>query len=166
MTKAGSIVIESIVMLYNISILQVQKSQAKQIHSKTNDDPIFDSNGITYIHLIPRGQIVNKQYNVEVLKEFSKRPKLFGSGEWRLHQDNAPCHKCVLVTQYLADMGIKTVPHIFDSSNLAPCDFWMFPELKKKLNGFCFEDVGQMKIAVTSFLSTFTKENYKMTVKK
>ena len=35
--------------------------------------PFFDSTGRIYMHWVPTGQTVNKEYYVEVLKEFSKR---------------------------------------------------------------------------------------------
>ena len=52
---------------------------------------------------------------VEVLREFRrryrrKRPALFKSGQWHFHQDNAPVHNSILVTDYLTKMDIKTVP--------------------------------------------------------
>ena len=40
-----------------------------------------------------------------------KRPALFKSGQWNFHQDNAPVHNSILVTDYLTKMGI-TVPII------------------------------------------------------
>ena len=52
----------------------------------------------------------------EVLREFRKRfcqkrpAALFKSGQWHFHQDNAPVHNSILVTDYLTKMGIKTVP--------------------------------------------------------
>ena len=55
-----------------------------------------------------------------------KRPELFKSGQWHLNQDNTPTHKSIVVTSYLTEMGIKTVPHPPYSPDLAPCDFWMF----------------------------------------
>ena len=50
------------------------------------------------------------------LREFRKRflgksPALFKSGQWHFHQDNAPVHNSILVTDYLTKMGIKTLPH-------------------------------------------------------
>ena len=36
---------------------------------------------------------------------------LFKSGQWHFHQDNAPIHNSILVTDYLTKMGIKAVPH-------------------------------------------------------
>ena len=69
------------------------------------------------------------------LKEFRKRcrrkrPALFKSGQWHFHQDNAPVHNSILVTDYLTKMGIKTVRHPPYHPNLAPCDFWLFPKLR------------------------------------
>ena len=37
-----------------------------------------------------------------------KRPALFKSGQWHFHQDNAPVHNYILVTDYLSKIGIKT----------------------------------------------------------
>ena len=76
----------------------------------------FDNTGMIYMHWVPTGQTVNKEYYVEVLREFSKRfrwkrPALFKLGQWHFHQDNAPIHNSILVTDYLTKMGIKTVPH-------------------------------------------------------
>ena len=56
--------------------------------------PFFDSTGMIYMHWVPTGQTVNKEYYVEVLREFKKRfhrkrPALFKSGKWHFHQDNA-----------------------------------------------------------------------------
>ena len=49
--------------------------------------PFFDSTGMIYMHCVPTGQTVNKEYYVEVLREFrkrfhQKRPALFKSGQW------------------------------------------------------------------------------------
>ena len=51
------------------------------------------------------------------------RPALFKFGQWHFHQDNAPVHNSILVTDYLTKMGIKTVPQPPYSPDLAPCDF-------------------------------------------
>ena len=75
----------------------------------------FHSTGMIYIHWVPTGQTVNKEYYVEVLKESRKRFRrkrqaLFKSGQWHFHQDNAPVLNSILVWDYLTKMGIKTVP--------------------------------------------------------
>ena len=78
--------------------------------------PFFDSTEMIYMHWVPTRQTVNKEYYVAVLREFSqrfrpKRPTLFKSGQWHFNQDNAPVNNSILVTNYLTEMGIKTVSH-------------------------------------------------------
>ena len=117
-----------------------QEGQTEQIHPQTFDDPFFDNTGMIYIHWVPTGQTVNKEYYVEVLREFRKRfrrkrPALFKSAQWHFHQDNAPVHNSILVTDYLTKMGTKTVPHHPYSPDLGPCDFSLFSKLKEGLRG-------------------------------
>ena len=123
--------------------------------------PFFDSTGMIYMHWVPTGQTVNKEYYVEVLTEFRKRflrkrPALFKSGQWHFHQDNAPVHNSILVTDYLTKMGIKTVPQPPYSPDLAPCDFCLFP----KLTGCRYETIEEMKEAVTKAIDTLTHEDF------
>ncbi len=77
-----------------------------------------------YMHGFPTGQTVNKEYYVEVLREFSKRfcrkrPVLFKSAQWHFHQDNAPVHNSILITDYLT----KTVPPLPIVETLLPVTF-------------------------------------------
>ena len=127
--------------------------------------PFFDSTGMIYMHWIPTGPTINKEYYVEVLKEFRKRfrrkmPALFKSGQWHFHQDNAPVHNFILLTDYLTKIGIKTGPHRPYSPDLASCDFWFFPKLKEKLRGCRYETIEEMKEAVTKFIYTLTQEDF------
>ena len=90
---------------------ETQEGQTEQIHPQTFDDPFFDSTGMINMHSVPTGRTVNKEYYVVVLREFRKRfhwkrPVLFKSGQWYFHQDNAPVHNSILVTDYLTKMGI------------------------------------------------------------
>ena len=59
----------------------------------------------------PLDKTVNKEYYIEVLREFrkrfrQKRPGLFKLGQWHFHQDNELVHNSILVTDYLTKMGI------------------------------------------------------------
>ena len=49
-------------------------------------------------------------------------------------------------------MGIKTVLQASYSSDLDPCDFWLFP----KLRGCRYERIMEMKEAVTKVIDTLT----------
>ena len=108
------------------------------------------------------GQRVRVRLRVTmVFREFRKRlrrkrPALFKSAQWHFHQDNAPVHNSILVTDYSTKMGIKTVPHPPFSPDLAPCDFWLFP----KLRGCRYETIEKMKEAVTKVIDTLTQEDF------
>ena len=90
----------------------------------------FDSTGMMYMQWFLTGQTINKEYYVDILREFrkrflGKRLALFKSGQWHFHQDTAPVHNSILVTDYLTNMGIKTVPQPPYSPDLAPSDIWL-----------------------------------------
>ena len=136
--------------------------QTEQIHPQTFDDPFFFYyTGMIYSHWVPTGHTVNKEYYVEVLREFRKRfrwkrPALFKPGQWHFHQDNAPVHNSILVTDYLTKMGNKTVRNPPYSPDLAPCDFCLFP----KLRGCRYETTEVMKEAVMKVIDTLTQEDF------
>ena len=140
---------------------QTQESQTEQIHPQTFDDPFFDSTGMIYVHWVPTGQTVNKEYYVEVLREFRKRfrrkrPTLFKSDQWHFHQDNAPVHNSILVTDYLTKMGIMIVSHLPYSPDLVPCDFCLFLMLR----GCRYETIEEMKEAMTKVIVMLTQEDF------
>ena len=53
-------------------------------------------------------------------------------------------------------MGIKTVRHPPYSPDLAPCDFWLFLELR----GCRYETIEEMKEAVTKVIDMLTQEGH------
>ena len=57
-------------------------------------------------------------------------------------------------------MDIKTVPYRPYSSDLAPCDFCLFPKLKEKLRGCRYETIEEMKEAVTKVIDTLRQEDF------
>ena len=123
--------------------------------------PFFDSTGMIYILWVPTRQTVNKEYYVDVLREFrkrflGKRPALFKSGQWHFHQDNAPVYNFILITDYLTKMGFKTVPQPLYCPDLALCDFWLFP----KLRGCRYARIEEMKEALTKVIDTLTQEDF------
>ena len=102
------------------------------------------------MHWVPTGQTVNKENNVEILREFRKRfrrkkPALFKSGQWHFHRNNAPVHNSILVTDYLTKMGYKTVPRPPYSPDLAPCGFWLFPKLREKIEAVVMRQLRRWK---------------------
>ena len=77
-------------------------------------------------------------------------------GQLHSHQDNAPVHNYILVTDYLTKIGTKTASHPPYSPDLAPCDFWLF----LKLRGCLYETTEEMKEAVTKVIDTLRQEDF------
>ena len=59
-------------------------------------------------------------------------------------------------------MGIKTVPYLPYSPDLAPCDFWLFP----KLRGCRYETIEEMKEGVTKIIDRLTQEDFQWAFQK
>ena len=119
--------------------------QSKSTH-KLMMIPFFDTTGMIYMHWVPTGQTVNKEYYVELLREFRKRfCRRFKSGQWHFYQDNVPVHNSVLVTDYLTKMGIKTVSHPPYRPDIAPSDLCLFPKLKENLEAVVMRELRRWK---------------------
>jgi len=74
-----------------------------------------------------------------------KWPEKRRDGDWILHHDNAPAHTSHLVQQFLAKHGTAQLQQSPYSPDLAPCDFFLFPRLKKVLKGHQFEAMEDIK---------------------
>ena len=59
-------------------------------------------------------------------------------------------------------MGIKTIPQPPNNSDLAPCDFCLFP----KLRGCRYEAIMEMKEALTKDIDALTQEDFRGAFKK
>ena len=71
-------------------------------------------------------------------------------------QDNVRVHNSILVSDYLTKMGIKTVPPLPYSPDLAACNFRLFP----KLRGCFYETIEEMKGAVTKVIDIPTQADF------
>ena len=54
--------------------------------------------------------------------------------------------------EFFSKKNIETLPHAPYSPDLAPCDFWLFPQLKTRLAGQRFDNEEGLKQAVQGVL--------------
>ncbi|XP_029941109.1 uncharacterized protein LOC115383163 isoform X4 [Salarias fasciatus] len=140
--------------------------KARQVRSaiKTMLICFFDIKGMVHSEFVPPGQTVNQDFYLEVLRRLQeavrlKRPALWESGDWWLHHDNAPAHRALRVKQFLMKNGMALLPHPLYSPDLAPCDFFLFPRMKKALKGRRFDDVEEVqKKSKQALKRIFTRE--------
>jgi hypothetical protein len=50
---------------------------------------------------------------------------------WLLHHNNAPSLTSLLTQQFLAKYKMAVIPHPLYSPDLTPCDFFLFPKMKR-----------------------------------
>ena len=56
-----------------------------------------------------------------------------------LQQDNARVHTCKIAMDAVERNGYKLIPHLAYSPDLAPSDYFLFPNLKKDIRGHHFQ---------------------------
>ncbi|UYV72614.1 hypothetical protein LAZ67_10000060 [Cordylochernes scorpioides] len=112
--------------------------KARQVRSnvKVLLTVFFDCRGVVHHEFLPQGRMVNKEYYLQVMRNLreatrQKRPDLWKNKNWLLHHDNAPAHTSLLVRDFLAKNNTLMMPQSPYSPELAPCDFFLFPKLKR-----------------------------------
>lgn len=68
-----------------------------------------------------------------------------GDRNYWIHQDNATPHTSNITIALFGESGINLVPHPPYSPDLAPCDFTIFPYLKKQLRGIKFANIPEVQ---------------------
>jgi hypothetical protein len=103
----------------------------------------FDYHGIVHHCYAPKGQTVNNEYYLEVISHLCDVIRARDQGvalrNWQLHHDSASAHSSHLIRSFLAKYGIPFVHQAPYSPDMAPCDFLLFPKLKRPLKGSRFD---------------------------
>ncbi|PNF20350.1 Mariner Mos1 transposase [Cryptotermes secundus] len=138
--------------------------KARQVRSnvKVMLTVFFNFNGIVHHEFLPQGQTVNKEYYLKVQRRLreairKKRPDLWKNNSWLLHHDNAPAHTSLLVREFLAKNNTVTMPQPPYSPDMAPCDFFLFPKIKRTLKGRRFTSIDDIKSASLKELKAIPK---------
>jgi len=139
-----------------------QKSRLEKSKVKTMLVCFYDYKGIVHKEFLPHGQTINGDVYLAILKRLMLRiqrvrPEFRETGSWSLLHDNAPCHRSVMVRQFFAKKQIVTINHSPYSPDLAPCNYFLFPKLKIAMKGHHYDDVDDIKGAVTSVLKAIPK---------
>jgi hypothetical protein len=64
------------------------------------------------------------------------------------------------VRQFLTKNGTTTASHTSYSPDLAPCDFFLFPRMKRYLKGKRFQNVEEMRGKTTEALKALTLQEF------
>ncbi|UYV78520.1 hypothetical protein LAZ67_16001878 [Cordylochernes scorpioides] len=89
--------------------------------------------------------VVHHEFMPQAIRQ--KRPDLWKIKNWLLHHDNAPAHTSLLVRDFLAKNNTLMMPQPPYSPDLAPCDFFLFPKLKRPMKGRRYATLDEIKTA-------------------
>ncbi|UYV65404.1 hypothetical protein LAZ67_3004252 [Cordylochernes scorpioides] len=122
--------------------------------------------GVVHHEFLPQGRTVNKEYYLQVIRNLreairQKRPDLWKNKNWLLHHDNAPAHTSLLVRDFLAKNNTLIMPQPPYSPDLAPCDFFLFPKLKRPMKGRRYATLDEIKTASKEELNKIDKMDQK-----
>ncbi|UYV83278.1 hypothetical protein LAZ67_23000391 [Cordylochernes scorpioides] len=143
------------------------KAQSSQWKLPHEPRPIKARQGVVHHEFLPQGRTVNKEYYLQVMRNLreairQKRPDMWKNKNWLLHHDNAPAHTSLLVRDILAKNNTLMIPQPPYSPDLAPCDFFLFPKLKRPMKGRRYATLDEIKTASKEelkkiFLNDFLK---------
>jgi hypothetical protein len=83
-----------------------------------------------------------------------------------LLQDGAASHKEAIPHQKLADLHFEVLKHLACSHDLAPSDYYLFPNLKKHLKGRKFLSIEEVTLAADGWFIAQPKEFFLNGLKK
>ena len=67
------------------------------------------------------------------------------NNSWFLHHDNAPSHTALVLRDHFAKNPTHIVPQSPYSPDLALCNIWLFPKLKRLLRGHRFDTIEEIQ---------------------
>jgi histone-lysine N-methyltransferase SETMAR len=152
------------------SMQWVKKGQPGPIKAKVHASrtkqmllAFFDSKGLIYSHIVPKGSAVNGKYIVKALGNFlkqlkKKRPEMMEQ-EWWFHWDNAPVHTAAVVQEWFAAHNIQRLEHLPYSPDLAPADFFLFRRVKEELAGQSLDE-GTLKTTWEQVVRSIAAEEF------
>ncbi|UYV72842.1 hypothetical protein LAZ67_10000956 [Cordylochernes scorpioides] len=145
--------------ILNCDQKQHRMNIANEMLDSVRDDPnslqrviTGDEAGVVHHEFLPQGRTVNKEYYLQVMRNLreairQKRPDLWKNKNWLLHHDNSPAHTSLLVRDFLAKNNTLMMPQPPYSPDLAPCDFFLFPKLKRPMKGRRYATLDEIKTA-------------------
>ena len=100
---------------------------------------LWDAKGVIMLDFLPKRSTITGVYYANLLDQLrtaigEKRRSKLSKGVL-LQQDNARVHTCKVAMDAVERNGYELIPHPAYSPDLAPSNFFLFPNLKKDIRG-------------------------------
>ncbi|UYV80186.1 hypothetical protein LAZ67_18001955 [Cordylochernes scorpioides] len=141
--------------------------KARQVRSnvKVLLTVFFDCRGVVHHEFLPQGRTVNKKYYLQVMRNLreairQKRPDLWKNKiGFCITITPLLTHRC-LCANFLAQNNTLMMPQPPYSPDLAPCDFFLFPKLKRPMKGRRYATLDEIKTASKEELKNILKNDF------
>ena len=146
------------------------KFKADRSVKKVMATVFWDFKGIIYVEYLVGGGTVTGARFANSVRNFREEVTKKRRGKVRaglvLHMDNAPVHTALVAKAAIREADIELLSHPPYSPDLAPSDYWLFPNLKKALKGRRFKDTSDVIEAANQWFEDQSEEFYKTGVMK
>ncbi len=137
-------------------------------HSKCMLLVFFDYKGIVHREYF-RNQTLTKHVYLAVLNRLltsiqNRCTEMWRRGDFVLHDDNTSAHRGDIVMRFIGQRLIRTLTHPPYSPDLAPCDFWFFPRLKKLLRGIRFPDLNTLEFEADRLMGDIPSQDFRTAI--
>jgi len=124
----------------------------------------WDARGIIFIDYLQKGRTINGEYYANLLQRLGdeikeQRPHV-AKKKVLFHQDNAPVHTSIIAMAKINELKFELLPHAPYSPDLAPSDYFLFPNLKKWLGDKRFTNNEEVESAVNGYFEEFNSSYY------
>ena len=133
------------------------KAQSMEYRHKTSPSPrkfkvvasarkvlftvFWDMEGVVHMEFLEQGQTVNSERYISTLRAVKLRlRRIRRDKDSILQHDNARPHTSRQTQVALRQLELTTLPHPAYSPDLAPSDYYLFPQLKKYLKGHHYDN--------------------------
>lgn len=155
-----------------VSVGESATKKAKSVPSagKVMATVFWDARGIIFIDFLEKGKTITGQYYASLLdrlnEEIKKNRPHLAKKKVLFHQDNAPAHSSAIATTKLFELRYEVLPHPPYSPDLAPSDYYLFPNMKKWLAGKRFASNDEVITQTTAYFEDLDKSYYMDGIKK
>jgi histone-lysine N-methyltransferase SETMAR len=147
-----------------------KKARTQPSAGKVMLSVFWDQDGVILTDYLQKGHTITGQYYSNLLLKLcdeikKKRRGMLRKGILLLH-DNAPAHSSLVACQAARDCGYEILPHPPYSPDLAPSDFFLFPQLKSTLRGRRFNTDNDVITVTEDYFSSKSRGYYRDGIRK
>lgn len=123
----------------------------------------WNPSGFLVVDFLPEGQKYNSEYFIDNIliplrSEIDKKLKKKTQSKFYLHLDNCKVHTSKITSEKIKELDLIKVPHPPYSPDIAPSDFYLFGDMKRKLQGKSFDDPQDLKESILRIISKISPE--------